>query len=92
MPRPNWVPCATTDPKALTADDGTDDGPGNLTDLILRRFAGLRRAVPQHDVTQLVGQDAGHFALGARGLDHAAVDEHRPAGSANALTSRTLTA
>ena len=62
-----------------SADDGADDRAGDLADFVLRGLAGLCRAVPQHDVTQLVSHHAGDFAFGVRGFDHPAVDEHRSA-------------
>jgi hypothetical protein len=36
--------------------------------------------VAQQDVTELVRHDAGHLAFGGGRVEHAAVDEHRPAG------------
>ena len=36
--------------------------------------------MPQEDVRQFVRHDAGDFALACRRVEHAAMDEHRPAG------------
>jgi hypothetical protein len=62
------------------ADDGAEDRAGHLADLIFLGLARLGGAVPQDDVTELVGHHAGDFAFGLRRLDHPAVDEHRTAG------------
>ena len=62
------------------ADDGAEDGAGNLPDCVLRGLGRLGRAVPQRDVAELVRHDAGDLAFGLRRLDHAAIDEHRSAG------------
>jgi hypothetical protein len=63
----------------LAADDGADDRTQQRPDLVFRRLAGLRRAVPQRDVAELVGHHAGDLALGVRGFDHPAIDVHRSA-------------
>ncbi len=61
------------------ADNGANDGAGNLADLVFLRLGRLRRAVPQDDVAQLVRHDARDFTLRLRRGDHPAVDEHRAA-------------
>ena len=45
----------------------------------------MRCAVTQSDVAQLVGHDAGHFAFGARGFNHAAIDVHWAAGQSEGV-------
>ena len=67
---PNCVPCATRLAQPA-ADDRAEDRAGNRADFVLRRLARLRRAVAQHDVTQLVRHDAGDFTFGFCRLDHA---------------------
>ncbi len=62
------------------ADDRPEHGAGDLADLVFRRLARLCGAVTQDDVTQFVRHDPRDFAFGVRGFDHAAIDEHRPAG------------
>ena len=79
VPRPNCVPCRDHLAPAA-ADDRAQHRAGNLSDLVLRRLARLRRAVAQQHVTELVRHHAGDLAVGVRRFDHPAVDEHRPAG------------
>src|SRR6185503_5650584 len=57
------------------------DLPGDLTDLQPRvlRFRGIGRAVAEQYVRELVRHDPDDLALGGRGVEHPAVDEHRPA-------------
>ena len=61
------------------ADDRTGNRADAAEDRILLRFRGLRRAVPERDVRQLVRHHAGHLAFIVRRFDHAAIDVHRPA-------------
>ena len=62
------------------ADDRAEDLAGDRADLKLLRLGRLRGAVTQRDVRNLVRHDAGDFAFGLRRFDHAAMEEHRPAG------------
>ena len=71
---------AADDLTDAAADDRARDLAEHGADLILLRLGGLRCDVAKGHVAHLVRHDAGHLALGVRGLDHAAVEEHRPAG------------
>ncbi len=62
------------------ADDRAEDLTGDRADLELLPLRRLRRAVPQHDVRELVRHHAGDFTFGSRRLDHSAIQEHRSAG------------
>ena len=62
------------------ADDGPEDLSGNGADLEFLTFGGLRRAVPQHDVADLVRHHASSLALRRRRFEHSAIEEHRSAG------------
>jgi hypothetical protein len=62
------------------ADNRSDHRARQLTDLVLGGLGRLRGAVPQRDVTELVGHHAGSFTFVARRLDHPAIDVHRSAG------------
>ena len=61
------------------ADDRAQHLPGERAELELLARGRLRGAVPQHDVRELVRHDAGDLAFRLRRLNHAAVQEHRPA-------------
>jgi hypothetical protein len=61
------------------ANDRSRDLTQDRSCLVLSGFAGLRRAVAQRHVTQFMRHDAGDFAFGCGGFDHAAIDEGRPA-------------
>src|SRR5688572_12567614 len=61
----------------IAADNGTDDGTQERTDLVFRRLGGLGRTVPQRDMAQFMGHDAGDLAFRLRRSDHAAIDVHR---------------
>ena len=78
MPSPNCVPCATALPTLPPMMEPTT-APEQRPDLVFRRLGGLRRAVPQRDVAELVGHHAGDLAFGLRRLDHAAIEVHRSA-------------
>ena len=53
---------------------------GERAKLKLLAFRRLHRAVTQDHVRQLVRHDPGNFPFRARRLNHAAIQEHRPAG------------
>ena len=65
-----------------SADDGAGDGAGQCAELNPRalRLGDVRGAVTEEHVGELVRHHARHFTFEAGGVDHAAVDEHRPAG------------
>ena len=92
VPSPNWLPCAIAEPAAPPTDGAADDA-GNLAELQpgILRLRRIGRSMPQQHVRQLVRHDADDLAFGCRGVEHAAVDEHRPPGSAKALISFRFT-
>ena len=78
MPRPN-LRSLRDDRPLLPADNRSQDLAGDRADLEFLCLCGLQRPVAQDHVAQLVRHDAGHFIVGARRLQHAAVEEHRAA-------------
>jgi hypothetical protein len=69
------------------ADDRAGDLAEDAADLGALTRARLSRPVAQRDVGHLVRHHPGDFAFRLRGFDHAAIEKHRPPGSANALMS-----
>ena len=80
MPRPNWLPWAMAAP-APPADHRAANCAGDLPELQPRilRLRRVRRAVAQQDVRQLVRHHASDFAFRRRRVEHAPLNEHRPA-------------
>ena len=63
----------------VPADDGAEDLAGERAELELLRLRRLQRAVAQDDVREFVRHHAGNLVVGARRLEHAAIEEHRAA-------------
>jgi hypothetical protein len=62
------------------ADDGAENLAGDSADLEFLRLGRLRGPVAERDVRDLVRHDAGDLAFLLRRFNHAAMEEHRPAG------------
>ena len=62
------------------ADHGAGNRSGELPELEVLGLGRVRGAVAQEDMAQLVRHHADDFSFARRRFEHAAVDEHRPAG------------